>query len=71
MPEYVPNRIKDERMKYLKDTIQPFRKGDNTLSSEWVKANPKQAAKYDKETIRKAKPIWSDVKEIKSSKFGG
>jgi len=59
-PEFVPESIKDDRRKYLKDIVQPFRNGE--LSKEFVESNPKEAKRYasDKE-ISKAKYVWKDL----------
>jgi hypothetical protein len=59
-PEFVPDRIKDERKKYLKSTFQPYR--DGTLSKEYVEANPDKAKKqFTPQQISKAKNTWSDL----------
>jgi hypothetical protein len=55
-PEFVPNRIKEDRKKYAKDLIQPFR--DGVMSQEFIDAYPQQAKKYPKDLVSKAKNVW-------------
>ena len=67
--EWVPNRIKVARKKYAKDMVQPYRSGE--LSKEFTKVNPEQTKKMvnsgaiTKEQVKKAKNVWTDVKEVK------
>lgn len=57
LPEFVPERIKDERRKYYKDTLQPHREG--YASKEFIQAYPEQARKmFSKKEIRRAKNVW-------------
>lgn len=57
MPEFIPDRIKDERRKYAKDTLQPHREG--VPSREFIKEYPNQAKKmFTKKEIKNAKNVW-------------
>jgi hypothetical protein len=53
-PEFVPERIKEERRKYAKSLIQPFREG--TPSKEFAEAYPEQAKKIFKK--ERPKEVW-------------
>ena len=62
-PEFVPQRVKDDRIKYASDIVQPFR--DNKPSKEFINAHPKQAKKmFTDKQINEAKPVWKDVKGL-------
>ena len=54
--EFVPQRIKDDRVKYKKDIVQPFRGG--VPSKEFADTYPKQAKKIFGKDIDKAKYVW-------------
>lgn len=68
LPEFIPQRIKDERPKYLKSMIQSHRGGE--LSKEWVESYPDRAKGMVKDGIitqkevDKAKPVWKDLPNI-------
>ena len=61
--DWVPQRIKDERQKYKKDLIQPYREGE--FSKEFKEAYPSQTAGMIKEGVitkkqaKEAKNVWS------------
>jgi hypothetical protein len=63
--EFVPDRIKQERRKYWRDMVKPYRGGQ--LSKEFCDLYPKQVAKMVKagsvkpQDIRKAKNVWGDL----------
>jgi len=60
--EFVPQRIKDERVKYRKEILQPYRSGE--LSREFVEAYPSQVKKMiksgavTKREVAKSMPVW-------------
>lgn len=58
--EFTTAEIKEDRKKYFKDIIQPYR--GNELSREFVDAYPKQAQKMikDPERLKKARDVWKD-----------
>jgi hypothetical protein len=64
MFEFTTDAIKEERGKYLKSIIQPFRQGE--LSAEYVRSYPQQVAGMVKEgtvthdQVRRAKDVWKD-----------
>ena len=64
--EFIPDRIKEDRQKYFKSMIQPFRDGE--LSKEYCEAYPQSVGKMIKEghisekEVSKAKPVWRDLK---------
>lgn len=63
--EHIPQRIKEERKKYVKSMLQPWRSGE--ASAEFIEAYPKQSKKMftTKERI-KAKNVWDDTPNIKN-----
>lgn len=64
-PEFVPKRIKDDRVKYLKSQIQSHRGGE--LSKEFVQLYPEKtkgmikAGVVTKEQVKRAKRVWKDL----------
>lgn len=65
--EWVPDRIKDERLKYRKDIVQPFR--DGQLSKEYVDTYGTRGLHgVTKDDVKKAKPVWTDTKEWSGSR---
>jgi hypothetical protein len=56
-PEFMPQRIKDDRPKYAKSLMQPYRGG--VASQEYIdtygtkRINPKD--------VKKAKNVWGDI----------
>lgn len=56
-PEFVPQRIKDQRNEYAKSLLQPYRGG--TASQEYIDAYG--TGRIQPEDIKKAKPVWKDV----------
>lgn len=61
--EWVPQKVKDDRVQHAKDTIQPWRGG--TASKEFVRQYPEQANKiFSKKEIKKSKCVWKDVKGL-------
>ena len=67
--EFVPESIKENRKKYAKDIIQPFR-GDE-FSKEFATHYPEATNKMikegniSKEKVKKAKNVWTDIKSLK------
>lgn len=65
-PEFVPDRIKEERVEYLKSTIQPYR--GNEFSKEYKELYPDRAKSMLKEGVitqkqyDKPKNVWKDLK---------
>jgi len=66
-PEFIPERIKDERVEFANDQIQSHRGGE--LSREFLEAHPKRAKELlnngviTKEEVKKAKNVWQgDIK---------
>lgn len=57
--EFVPESMKEERKKYAKDILQPFRGGE--LSKEYLDAWGSSKLNVTPEEVRKAKPTWSDL----------
>ena len=61
LPEFIPNRIKEDRAKHAKDIIQPHRKGEP--SKEFITQYPEKAKTiFTPKEITKAKNVWSDLK---------
>lgn len=59
-PEFVPERIREDRKKHFKDTIQPFRDGEP--SGEYIRQYPEQAKKmFSASERKKAKDVWRDI----------
>lgn len=57
-PEFVPDRIKEDRKKYAKDILQPWRSGE--ASREFIDAYPERSKKlFTKKEIATAKKVWS------------
>jgi hypothetical protein len=64
-PEFIPERIKQERKKHRKDIVQPFRNGQ--VSKEFVDSHPETARRmFTPEEIKTAKPVWRDLPEWRS-----
>lgn len=68
-PEFVPQSLQEERVKYANDQLQSHRGGQ--LSREFIEAHPKQAKQMlkdgaiTKEDVKKSKYVWkSDVKGV-------
>ena len=62
-PEFVPQKMKDERVQYARDILQPYRGTDP--SKEFMKAYPKQSKKMFTDKQRKsAKNVWLDIKGL-------
>jgi hypothetical protein len=58
-PEFVPDSVKEDRKKYFKSALQPFRGGE--LSREYVKAYGTKGIKVSPDQVRKAKDVWRDL----------
>ena len=59
-PEFVPERIKEDRRKHFGELVQPYR--DGKLSKEYVDTYPNKAKKMAKDgEIKKAKDVWKDL----------
>jgi hypothetical protein len=64
-PEFIPNYIKEGRMKHRKDIVQPFRNGE--ISREFVDSHPEKAQQmFTPQEIKTAKPVWRDLPEWRS-----
>lgn len=58
--EWVPQRIKDDRNKYFKDLIQPWREGKP--SREFIDTYPEKSKTMFTEKEKKtAKNVWRDI----------
>jgi hypothetical protein len=55
-PEWIPDRIREERVKYAKDIVQPWRNGQ--LSKEYIEHNGTKGIKVTPEQIKNAKYVW-------------
>jgi hypothetical protein len=56
-PEFVPQRIKDQRQEYAKSLLQPYRGG--TASQEYIEAYG--TGRIQPEDIKGAKNVWKEV----------
>lgn len=56
--EFTTDSIKEERKRFAKDIIQPFRAGE--LSKEYVEAWGAKHLKVSAEEIKKARPTWQE-----------
>jgi len=58
--EHVPQALKDDRKKYSKSLLQPWREGEP--SAEFMKAYPERAKKmFSAKEQMKAKNVWKDI----------
>ena len=57
--EFVTESIKEERKRFAKDIIQPFRAGE--LSKEYVDKWGTKHLKVTPEEVKKAKNTWSEL----------
>lgn len=58
--EMVPDTIKDDRKKYFKDIVQPYRSGE--VSKEFIELYPKQSKQmFTPREISRAKYVWRDL----------
>lgn len=69
-PEFVPNSLKEERVKFANDMLQSHRGG--VLSREFLEAHPQRAKQMlkdgaiTKEEVKNAKYVWNkDVPGVK------
>jgi len=64
-PEFVPQRVHDDRRKHLADQIQSHRQG--ILSKEWMELYPDRAkgsidsGTISQEEVKKAEYTWKDL----------
>jgi hypothetical protein len=58
-PEFVPQRIKDDRVTNFNSLMQPFRGGE--LSKEYVEKYGTKRLKVTPEEVKKAKHVWKDL----------
>lgn len=56
-PEYIPERIKEDRKKFAKATLQPYRGG--VASSEYIQAYGTK--NFSEEDVRTARPVWKEI----------
>lgn len=54
--EMTTGDIKEERIIYSKDTVQPFREG--VLSKEYLRVNGTKGINATKDDIRNAREVW-------------
>lgn len=59
MAEFMPERVKDERLEYQNSIVQPFR-GDD-LSLEYIEAHGTKGIDVTPEQVKKAKHVWKDT----------
>ena len=58
--EFVPDSVKEERKKYVKSTLQPWRKGE--ASAEFIEAYPERSKKmFTTKERMMAKEVWKDT----------
>lgn len=61
--EWVPNRLKEDRVRHAKDIVQPWRGGD--ASKEFIKQYPEKAKEmFTPQEIKNAKNVWKDLKGL-------
>ena len=71
-PEFVPQRVHDERRKHLADQIQSHRQGD--LSREFVELYPEKIEDMVKhgtvtqDDVKNAKNVWQELPNIHNVK---
>jgi ribosome-binding protein aMBF1 (putative translation factor) len=59
--EFIPDNVKEDRVKHFKTQTQPFREGQP--SREFIEAYPEKAEKvFSKEQRENAKYVWRDLK---------
>ena len=56
-PEFVPQRIKDQRNEYARSMLQPYRGG--IASQEYIDANG--TSRINQKDIKKAKNVWKEI----------
>jgi hypothetical protein len=54
--EFVPDRIKQERIKHAKDIVQPWRSGE--LSKEYIDAHGTKGLNVTQDQVKNAKNVW-------------
>ncbi len=55
--EFIPDRIREDRKKFSKEILQPYRGGE--ISKEFVDTYPSQSKKmFSKKEISKARNVW-------------
>jgi hypothetical protein len=54
--EFVPDHIKEERVEYRNQTVQPFRNGQ--LSKEYVELYGTKYIEVTQEEVKNAKYVW-------------
>ena len=64
--EFVPERIKDDRVEYFNSIVQPYREGE--LSKEYVEAHGTEGIDVTEQEVKKAKNVWTDLKGHNSRK---
>lgn len=57
--EFVTENIKEERKRFAKDILQPFRAGE--LSKEYVEKWGTKHLKVTPEEVKKSKNVWSEL----------
>lgn len=58
-PEFIGEAAKEDRKKYFKSALQPYRSG--VLSKEYIDAHGTKGIKATQKQIRNAKNVWSDL----------
>jgi len=57
--EFIPERVKDDRMEYFNSVVQPFRGGE--LSKEYVDLHGTEGINATEKEAKKAKNVWGDL----------
>ncbi len=58
--EIVDESTKEDRKKYFKSLLQPYRRGQ--LSREYIEAHGTKGINPTPEEVRKSKHVWKDLK---------
>ena len=57
--DWVPQRIKNERVQFKKEIVQPWREGEP--SQEYAETYPDKAKKIFKNEKKKPSRVWKDI----------
>ena len=64
--EFIPERVREDRVEYFNSTIQPFRGGE--LSKEYIDVYGTEGISVSKQEAKKAKNVWKDLRGHRSRK---
>lgn len=67
-PEFVPERIRDDRREYFHTVVQPFRGGE--LSREYIENYGTKGINVTEKQMKKAKYVWKDLDGWNTRKRG-